>query len=192
MKKKDVEKQLRRYKMKKFREADPDGLGAHDAGARKDDAGKLRYDLIPLEALEALARVYTFGADKYEDNNWKKGIRFSRVVAAMWRHMVAWAMGQRDDPETGINHLAHVAWGCFTLIYFQHHLQYDRFDDACKKSITPVDEQITPVANKKSRPRLTQKSRPKNDQASLPGLLQTANSEPAKVKKPRKPPTVTQ
>lgn len=125
-------------KAKAAAEADPNGVGQHDLGARKDDAGKLRYDLIPMEVLEALARVYTFGAKKYEDNNWKKGIKFSRVIAAMWRHAASWAMGRRDDPETGINHLAHLAWGCFALMYFQNHSRYAEFDDYHEKDLTPV------------------------------------------------------
>ena len=40
----------------------------------KNDGGKLRYDLIPPRALEALAYVYTIGAAKYSDRNWEKGI----------------------------------------------------------------------------------------------------------------------
>jgi hypothetical protein len=38
----------------------------------KYDGGKLRYDLIDAYALEQLAAVYTFGAKKYEDDNWRK------------------------------------------------------------------------------------------------------------------------
>ena len=38
------------------------------------DSGKLRYDLIPVDALEAIVEVLTWGADnKYKDRNWEKG-----------------------------------------------------------------------------------------------------------------------
>jgi hypothetical protein len=37
----------------------------------KNDNDKLRYDLIPPQALKALAEVLTFGANKYADNNWQ-------------------------------------------------------------------------------------------------------------------------
>ena len=49
----------------------------------KNDDGKLRYDLIPVRPLAEVARVYTIGAKKYSDYNWRKGIKWSRIYAAM-------------------------------------------------------------------------------------------------------------
>ena len=86
---------------------------------RKDDLGKLRWDLIPPEALEEIVRVYTMGASKYEPWNWLKGMAWSRVFAAIMRHLWAWARGERTDSESGLSHLAHAAWGCFTLMEFE-------------------------------------------------------------------------
>lgn len=74
---------------------------------RKDDNDKPRYDLLPPEALDALARVLTFGAEKYEDRNWEKGMRWGRPYAALQRHLWAWWGGENTDPETGESHLAH-------------------------------------------------------------------------------------
>src|SRR5690606_95094 len=37
---------------------------------RKDDSDKLRMDLIPPEAMEALAVILGFGARKYAERNW--------------------------------------------------------------------------------------------------------------------------
>ena len=39
---------------------------------RKFDGDKLRYDLIPPLALEEMVKVLTFGAQKYEPDNWQK------------------------------------------------------------------------------------------------------------------------
>ncbi len=86
--------------------------------AVKHDGGKLRYDLIPASPLAELARVYTFGAQKYGDRNWEKGMSFSRVFGAVMRHMWAWWAGEDTDSESGISHLAHAAWGCFTLLAY--------------------------------------------------------------------------
>lgn len=90
--------------------------------AKKDDLGKLRYDLIPPMAMEELARNYTYGANKYGDNNWLigEGLDRKRVVGAMFRHLWAWLAGEDRDEESGSHHLACVAWGCFTLITYQH------------------------------------------------------------------------
>ena len=86
---------------------------------RKDDDGKARFDLLPPDALWEVVRVYTFGAGKYGDRNWEKGIRWGRVFAAICRHLFAWWLGERHDPETGLSHLAHAAWGCKTLLAYE-------------------------------------------------------------------------
>jgi len=47
----------------------------------KHDAGKLRLDLIPPEAIRALGEVLTYGTNKYGDRNWEKGISEDRLYA---------------------------------------------------------------------------------------------------------------
>lgn len=85
----------------------------------KHDAGKLRFDLLPVEPLRELARVYTIGATKYADNNWRKGLAWGRVFAAMMRHAWSWWGGERNDPVDGQHHLASVAWCALTLIEYE-------------------------------------------------------------------------
>ena len=77
-----------------------------DAGV-KFDGGKLRYDLIPHDALEQFVRVLTYGAEKYADRNWEKGMDWSRLYAAALRHLTAWWRGKSIDPESHLPHLAH-------------------------------------------------------------------------------------
>lgn len=86
--------------------------------AKKNDAGKLRYDLIPPEPLRELARVYTIGAAKYADDNWKKGLARERVIAALMRHMEKYRAGEQIDAEDGQYHLSSVAWCAFTLLWY--------------------------------------------------------------------------
>lgn len=74
----------------------------------KLDVGKLRYDLIPPEALEALAEILTLGSIKYSDRNWEKGMKWGRVFGAMMRHAWSWWRGQTLDPESGKSHMWHV------------------------------------------------------------------------------------
>lgn len=80
-----------------------------NSGGIKLDAGKLRYDLYPPEALEGTVRILTLGAAKYSDRNWEKGMQWSRVFGALMRHLWAWYRGQDNDPETGESHLHHAA-----------------------------------------------------------------------------------
>lgn len=79
----------------------------------KYDNGKLPWDLLPPDAVEEIIKVLSFGASKYGAYNWARGMSWSRVFAALMRHMWAWWGGQNKDPETGISHLAHA--GCCIL-----------------------------------------------------------------------------
>ncbi len=70
---------------------------------------KLRYDLVPVKALKAIARVFTFGSSKYGDNNWRITEPKTRYIAAAFRHIESFRDGEALDPESGIHHLAHAA-----------------------------------------------------------------------------------
>lgn len=88
------------------------------SGAMKADGGKPRLDLVPyLPTLEA-AKVLTFGAQKYDDHNWRKGFPFSRIKSSLDRHVGAWWNGEDLDPETGISHLAHARCNIDFLLEF--------------------------------------------------------------------------
>jgi hypothetical protein len=87
----------------------------------KKDTQKLRTDLIPTEALEEIAKVLTFGSEKYDDDNWRNGMEWRRMYGAALRHMFAWNRGEDLDPETNTNHLANAACNLLFLIYHQHY-----------------------------------------------------------------------
>lgn len=98
---------------------------------RKDDAGKDRWSLLPVKAIKAVVRVLTYGAEKYDDENWRKvpdGRR--RYYDAALRHIVAWWDGEQNDPESNLPHLAHAAC-CIIFL-----MEFDRFnkDDSTKPS----------------------------------------------------------
>lgn len=73
---------------------------------RKDDSDKLRYDLIPISALEGLAEVMTYGANKYGEHNYRM-VDKERYVAALFRHLIAYRKGEDNDQESGFHHLKH-------------------------------------------------------------------------------------
>ena|ERR1043166_739769 len=88
-----------------------------EAGLRYD-AGKIRYDLIPADALHALAEVYTVGANKYAPRNWEKGMSWGRCFGSLMRHCWAFWRGKDIDKETGCHHMALAAWNCMTLFCY--------------------------------------------------------------------------
>jgi hypothetical protein len=85
----------------------------------KFDNGKARYDLVPPEIEEAIAKVLTFGAAKYGDRNWELGMKWGRPYAALRRHMAAWWSGEHKDPETGMPHTWHAACCIAFLVAFE-------------------------------------------------------------------------
>lgn len=90
-------------------------------GAKKADRQKNRVDLLPTVPLEAIAEVLTFGATKYGDNNWRVGMSWMRLYGSTLRHLFAWARGETNDPESGLNHLAHAACNVLFLLDFAYH-----------------------------------------------------------------------
>lgn len=58
----------------------------------------------------------TYGAEKYEPNNWQK-VDKHRYYAAMMRHMVAELKGEDCDQESGLLHLAHMACNALFLLW---------------------------------------------------------------------------
>jgi hypothetical protein len=92
---------------------------------RKYDGGKLEYGLLPPLALEETVRVLTFGAQKYERDNWQKVPDSKRrYFDAMQRHVWAWKQGEQLDPESGIHHLAHAM--CCLMFLYEHDILYSR------------------------------------------------------------------
>lgn len=101
----------------------------NDASPQKFDGGKVRLELLPVDALEEVGKVLTFGAIKYAAGNWATGSGFSwmRLFGALLRHLFAWARGEDKDPESGLSHLAHA--GCMLLFLLAHVLRSHGLDD---------------------------------------------------------------
>jgi len=100
-------------------EQDPTGKQAHEPGA-KLDAGKLRPSLVLggfAQALKAVVKVGTDGANKYTDNGWREVPNgFARYSDAKCRHALAWDTGETHDKDTGSLHLAHEAWNALARL----------------------------------------------------------------------------
>ena len=78
---------------------------------------KIRWDLVPVRALEDCAKAMTLGAKKYGAENWRKlpDVKEQYYAAAM-RHLTAWRKGKTKDPESGNTHLGH-AIVCLCILH---------------------------------------------------------------------------
>jgi len=86
---------------------------------RKNDSGKPRISLLSSDAIIEIAKVATMGAEKYDDNNWRKGMKWSRLMDAAERHLLDYNKGYRIDKESKLSHLAHVAWNIMALLEYE-------------------------------------------------------------------------
>ena len=78
-------------------------------GVKYDD-NKPEYSLLPPVALLEMTKNLTFGAKKYCRENWRRVPDAKRrYFDAAFRHMQLWHMGETDDPENNLHHLAAAA-----------------------------------------------------------------------------------
>lgn len=81
--------------------------GAQTSGS-KHDSGKPLMGAVPPNALVAVAKVLTFGAEKYGRDNWRQVENAeTRYLDAALRHINAYQRGELADHESGESHLAH-------------------------------------------------------------------------------------
>lgn len=86
----------------------------------KFDQGKLKaaclFEYFP-NALEEVAEIATFGANKYERGGWVRvDNKKERYSDAMIRHLLSHYKGEKNDPESGMRHWAHFAWNALALL----------------------------------------------------------------------------
>ena len=108
------------------------GKKQHEPGA-KLDAGKPNMDLVLGEfprALRGVGDVGTYGANKYTPKGWTyvpDGP--SRYLSAMLRHYLDYSSGEECDVESGLNHLAHLAWNALAA-----------YELTCRQKYSPLTQ----------------------------------------------------
>jgi len=112
-----------------------DGPDTREAGVR-DDGGKMKWHLLPVPALLALTKVFHGGAIKYADDQWRGGMKFSRIYRSMISHFMKWLASKSSyDKELGTHHLMMVAWGCFVLYMYEVVYKFTDYDDRPEKGL---------------------------------------------------------
>ena len=134
----------------------------------KFDSDKIRLDLVPVIGTLLEGDVYTIGGIKYDAHNWRKGIAWSRIIAAMKRHIAWFEAGESFDPEDAQHHLASVKWCANTLMEFE--LTHKEFDD---RYIPFPPEKLRELLSNMRNPNVKKKStkktikRPRNKKKRL-------------------------
>lgn len=108
--------------------------------------GKIRHELLPSYAVNEVAKIFTYGANKYTvkgpngetidgSDNWKKGMSWKSVVASLKRHISKFESGEDFDEESELLHLAHAATNCLFLI--EYYKIAPQFDDRPHSYLSP-------------------------------------------------------
>ena len=106
--------------------------------AAKRKEGKAPLGLVPLAAIENIARVMEWGATKpaHTMHGWRKGLPYMERLDSALRHIHAFIEGEDNDDESGLCHLAHAMTQLsFVLEYMQTHPECDdRYKGAIDES----------------------------------------------------------
>lgn len=93
-----------------------------------DDKPKLSYILDFPTAMTELSKVMEMGAEKYDQNNWKKGGSIREMENSLLRHVMDFHNCKDDDAESKRHHLAHAMFNAAGIIEHQA-MHGDEFDD---------------------------------------------------------------
>jgi len=146
----------------------------------KNDEGKNRMSLIPPIVERAIGAALTHGATKYPEYNWAEGMRYSRVMDAVRRHLNAWWEGENIDPESKLSHLWLALTGMGFLVAYEEYGigKDDRFpwrretpfdlSDVVRPKVPPARELVTirshtPIAADKHNRATMDVNRPTSD-----------------------------
>jgi len=78
------------------------------SNGRKFDSTKPKMYLLPPKATVEVSKVLTFGAEKYDEENWRHLENAqNRYSGGALRHIFAHLDGELKDEETDCSHLAH-------------------------------------------------------------------------------------
>ena len=98
------------------------------ASGIKYDSEKPKMNLLPPKAIVEISKVLTFGAEKYDAENWRKLDDLqNRYTAGALRHIFAHMDGEELDPETNLSHLAHAM--CCLLFKLEVELENAKIEE---------------------------------------------------------------
>lgn len=86
---------------------------------KRYNSGKLRWRNIPQFLIRDMVEVGQFGEKKYGTYNFLNGLPVNDTLDSLYRHLdAATDPNQSDyDEESGLHHLAHVAWNALVALY---------------------------------------------------------------------------
>ena len=78
-------------------------------GAMREAIGVPYFRQLPLEALACGAAALEYGAMKYDNRNWEKGLPWQQMIDSLKRHIEDFERGHNYDDAEGGSGLPHIA-----------------------------------------------------------------------------------
>lgn len=72
-----------------------------DTGAMREAIGMEYTKHVPLEAIAAASASFIYGANKYADRNWEKGLPWQQMIDSLKRHVEDFERGHDYDDGDG-------------------------------------------------------------------------------------------
>lgn len=114
----EIEKEKRLFLERYYKPKDVEEVSMKND--RIDD--KPMWELLPMQEIEDLVKVYTYGAKKYKPDGWQNLENgFERYRAALMRHIMLYLNGERYDKESGLQHLSQVVWNAVAMLWYDKH-----------------------------------------------------------------------
>ena len=110
----------------------------------KYDGGKARMGIVPPFALESVAQVLTFGAQKYAVDNWKYvPDAKARYIDAAGRHINTHCKGEFLDSDSNLPHLAHAI--CCLMFILDRELELESLENKVGVWAGGLSADLSPV-----------------------------------------------
>lgn len=74
----------------------------------RDNKNKPKWALVDFKSLEPMVEVLEYGATKYGEFNWAKGLPYTEIVESLLRHVFSFLEGQDMDEESKLHHIGHI------------------------------------------------------------------------------------
>ena len=101
--------------------------------AKHLDDGKIGLQhVLAMRGLISVANVGDYGAKKYGQHNWRKGMPWMKLAGSCARHLYQFILGIDRDSESGLPHLAHLIYNALMLLEYED--TYKELDDRYKPS----------------------------------------------------------
>jgi len=88
--------------------------------SKDNQFSKPMFELIDPDFLKDVAKVLTFGANKYGLFNWQnaKQKELHHLTGAIYRHLNEYQTGEIFDKESKLQHMAHISVNAMFLHWF--------------------------------------------------------------------------